>query len=121
MRREAHAADPGRIQRPPQRALDAVLKMNQSHADACDDFSLRSGTTVPFRGDADRTLQTRGTRTRIPRASFEDAEDLSVLALVILGPGMLKVYTMFHGVIHALLGIGGGQPAGFVHISFSTL
>lgn len=48
MRREAHPEDPGRIQRPPQRALDVVLKMNQSHADACATFSSRSGTTVPF-------------------------------------------------------------------------
>ncbi|KAH9173623.1 cysteine proteinase [Lactarius sanguifluus] len=41
MRREAHPVDPGRVQRPPQRALDVVLKMNQSHADACAAFSSR--------------------------------------------------------------------------------
>jgi hypothetical protein len=46
MRREASSEEPGTIQRPPQRALDVVHKMNQSHADACATFSSRSGTTV---------------------------------------------------------------------------
>ena len=48
MRREASSGDPGEIQRPPQRALDVVHKMNQTHADACATFSSRSGTPVPF-------------------------------------------------------------------------
>jgi hypothetical protein len=48
MRREASSGDPVKIQRPPQRALDVVHKKNQSHADACDTFSSRSGITVPF-------------------------------------------------------------------------
>ena len=48
MRREASSEDPESIQRPPQRALEVVHKMNQSHADACAAFSSRSGTTVLF-------------------------------------------------------------------------
>jgi len=42
MRRSAHPWDLGTIPRPPQRALDVVLKMNQSHADACATYSSRS-------------------------------------------------------------------------------
>lgn len=48
MRREASSEDPESIHRPPQRALEVVHKMNQSHADACAAFSSRSGTTVLF-------------------------------------------------------------------------
>jgi hypothetical protein len=48
MRREASSEEPGTIQRPPQRALDVVHKMNQSHADTCATFSSRSGTIVLF-------------------------------------------------------------------------
>ncbi|KAH9981004.1 hypothetical protein BGW80DRAFT_1267806 [Lactifluus volemus] len=41
MRRGATPAGPVRIQEPPQRALDVVLEMNQSHADACATFAAR--------------------------------------------------------------------------------
>ncbi|KAI9508309.1 cysteine proteinase [Russula earlei] len=41
MRREAVPGGPVMVQRPPQRALDVVLQMNQSHADACATFATR--------------------------------------------------------------------------------
>jgi hypothetical protein len=55
MRREAAPAGPVRVQEPPQRALDVVLQMNQSHTDACATFAARSKANVLFVGDADRT------------------------------------------------------------------
>jgi hypothetical protein len=47
-------AGPVKIQEPPQRALDVVLQMNQSHADACATFAARSTAKVLFVGDADK-------------------------------------------------------------------
>lgn len=55
MRRGATPAGPVRIQEPPQRALDVVLEMNRSHADACATFAARSTAKVLYGGDADRT------------------------------------------------------------------
>lgn len=41
MRRGATPREPVKIQQPSQRALDVVLQMNQSHADACATFTTR--------------------------------------------------------------------------------
>jgi len=40
MRRGATPGQP-KVQKPPQRALDVVLRMNQNHADACADYDTR--------------------------------------------------------------------------------
>ncbi|KAI0306325.1 hypothetical protein B0F90DRAFT_1688970 [Multifurca ochricompacta] len=41
MRRGDARGGPGQIQKPPQRALDVVLQMNQSHAEACATYTAR--------------------------------------------------------------------------------
>lgn len=42
MRRGAAPGEAANIHQPPQRALDVVLQMNQSHANACATFAARS-------------------------------------------------------------------------------
>jgi hypothetical protein len=48
MRRGNTPGGPPKIQPPPQRALDVVLRMNQNHADACATFATRSIPGVPL-------------------------------------------------------------------------
>jgi hypothetical protein len=55
MRRGTAPAGQVKIQEPPQRALDVVLQMNRSHADACATFAARLTAKVLFGGYADRT------------------------------------------------------------------
>lgn len=41
MRRGATPGERPKVQNPPQRALDVVLRKNQDHADACGDYNTR--------------------------------------------------------------------------------
>ena len=41
MRREATPGERLKVQNPPQRALDVVLRKNQDHANACSDYNTR--------------------------------------------------------------------------------
>jgi hypothetical protein len=52
MRRGAAPKGSVKIQQPPQRPLDVVLQMNQSHADACAAFATRSIAEVALIGGA---------------------------------------------------------------------
>ncbi len=48
MRRGTSPEGPVMVQQPPQRALDVVLQMNESHANACATFAKRLIAGIPF-------------------------------------------------------------------------